>query len=97
MYIIDKSFNDIIKIDSNDCEELKEAFLNVINGINNENLMVILREFPKYKPIIAFKTLYYILEEFKESDILDNDFAVMRRYLEKDIDIFMLINYLKKI
>ncbi len=96
MYIIEKQFDEFIKeSDMVDYGELKGSFLKIINKINNDNLMTIIREFPKYKPVIKFKTLYYIIEEFKQYGELDHEFEVMRRYLDKDIDIFMLVNFLK--
>ena len=96
MYKIEKQFNEFIKGNETiDEEELKDSFLKIINSINNDNLMTIIREFPKYKPIIRFKTLIYILEEFKHDGELDKEFDIMRKYIDKNIDIFMLVNYLK--
>ena len=97
MYFIEKTFDEFIKENEMvDYGELKGSFLKVINEINNEHLMTIIREFPKHKPIIQFKTLYFILEEFKPYGELDHEFEVMRRYLDKNIDIFMLVNYLRQ-
>ena len=97
MYQIDKNFKELI-VDNKllDYSKLKKAFENALNTINDERLVDMIRVFPTIKPTIKFKTLYYLLEEFKNEKTSERDYEIMRGFLEKDIDVFMLVNYLSK-
>ncbi len=97
MYKINKNFEELI-VDNRllNCNELKKAFENTLSAINDERLVDMIRVFPTIKPTIKFKTLYYLLEEFKNKKTSERDYEVMRGYLEKDVDVFMLVNYLSK-
>ncbi|MBQ6487035.1 hypothetical protein IJI89_01235 [Candidatus Saccharibacteria bacterium] len=97
MYQIDKNFKElIIGSESSDYIKLKKAFEKTLNAIDDERLVDMIRVFPTIKPTIKFKTLYYLLEEFKNEKTSERDYEIMRGYLEKDIDVFMLVNYLRE-
>lgn len=97
MYQIDKNFKElIIGSESSDYRKLKKAFEKTLNAIDDERLVDMIRVFPTIKPTIKFKTIYYLLEEFKNEKTSERDYEIMRGYLEKDIDVFMLVNYLRE-
>lgn len=97
MYSINKDFKElIVESELLDYGKLKKAFEDTLNAINDERLVDMIRVFPKIKPIVKFKTLYYLLEEFKNDKTTEQNYEIMRGFLEKDIDVFALINYLKK-
>lgn len=93
MYTIDYDINELFNIDS---ELLKSSFLKIINLIDDDKVVEVIKSFATIKPIIKFKVIFDILEEFSEYNNLNYDFNILRGYINKDIDIFMLSNCLTK-
>lgn len=93
MYKLDYDINELFDINS---ELLKSSFLKIINSINDEKVISIIKSFATIRPVIKFKTIFCILEEFNESNDLIVEFNILRRYINNNIDIFMLSNYLIK-
>ena len=77
-------------------DELKSAIEKTLNTINDARLIKFIRVLPTVKPTIKFRTLYYLLEEFKGNNDLTHEFDVMRRFIGCDFDVFMFVNHLKK-
>ncbi len=71
-------------------EELENEIISLIKNINNESLTNIIKEFPKRKPTIKIRTLFYIFKEFDEY----NEFNVLLDYLDEETDIFNIVNKL---
>ena len=94
MYKLDYDINKLFDID---LELFKSSFLKIINSINDERVVNIITAFAIVKPIIKFKTIFCILEEFNESNDLMLEFNILKEYINKNIDIFMLSNYLIRV
>ncbi len=97
MYSVDICLKDeIIKSKQFDFDALRASVESTLNTINDQRLIKIIRVLPTVKPIIKFRTLYYLLDEFKGNSDLTHEFDVMRRFIGCDFDVFMFVNHLKK-
>ena len=72
---------------------LYDSIVNVINTIDNQACLEILKKLPQYKPMYSVQTLFDILREFSSNAYdVQGDFIEIRKYIGMEIDVFMIVN-----
>ena len=93
MYTLDCDINELI---SNKLSDFKISFLNIINNINDDRVVDIIKSYAQIQPIIKFRIIFDILEKFCKDNSLSKDFEILKKYVNDDFDVFNFSNYLRK-
>lgn len=67
----------------------------VIKKASEKEKFQTIRKFPRVKPEYYFGTLYYFLLEFNTSNELEEEFKYLSQFINYQIDVFMIVNYLR--
>lgn len=87
---------DIDKLLMSDNTLIKNSLLNIINNLTNDNVINVIKSIATITPIVKFASIYYILESVKPFSSFDEEYSLLKKYINYDFDIFMFANYLVK-
>ena len=75
-----------------------KEFLNLLNNFITKNLdknkFNILKQIVSFTPTLCFGTIYYILTI--KSNLNDESVNNVREYIDKEVDLFMIINFIRE-
>ena len=90
-----ESVQDMEKIEGFSIEEFFSNLDKVFKELSPNNSFEIIKEYPKNKPIYLFGTLYYNLKDMDGADKLEKEFDYLKEFIDCEIDLFMIVNYLR--
>ena len=100
----DKIYDDLLyavkdmkKMDNFSAEKFYYNLDKIIRELSPNNSFGQIKNFPQKQPVYLFSVLFNCLKKMDKTNNLEEEFNYLKEFIDCEIDVFMIVNYLKEI